>query len=228
VRKEGKLTSRSLTAEQRVLTLDAWLRSGLPAKDFAPLVGVSHHTLYNWKRRFTELGPAGLEEGQRGRPRGSRLPDVTKRAILLMKETNPDWGCQRISDVLYRGSGYPASPTAVGRVLKEAGYELEDIPTTPHRDKVRRFERTKPGQLWQTDLFTFVLKRQNRRVHLVVFLDDHSRFIVSHGIAVSATTEMVRETLRRGITGRHTGRHSRLKVWWDQELSGASGALSGG
>jgi hypothetical protein len=35
-----------------------------------------------------------------------------------------------------------------------------------------------PNQLWQTDLFTFMLKRQNRRAFLVAFMDDHSRFIV--------------------------------------------------
>ena len=29
------------------------------------------------------------------------------------------------------------------------------------------FERAKPNQLWHTDLFTFELKRQNRRVYLV-------------------------------------------------------------
>ncbi len=200
VKKAERHKPSSLTPEQRVLILDAWQRSGLPAKDFAPLVGVSHHTLYNWRRKFNELGPAGLEEKQRGGPRGSRLPDVTKRAIVLLKQSNPDWGCQRISDVLYRGRGYPASPKAVARVLKEAGYELEDVPTTPHRDKPRRFEREKPSQMWQTDLFSFVLKRQNRRVHVVVFLDDHSRFIVSYGMAISATTELVRETLRQAIT----------------------------
>jgi hypothetical protein len=32
--------------------------------------------------------------------------------------------------------------------------------------------------MWQTDLFTFVLRRENRRVHLVAFMDDHSRFLV--------------------------------------------------
>lgn len=200
VKKAERHKPTSLTSEQRVLILDAWQRSGLPAKDFAPLVGISYHTLYNWRRKFNELGPAGLEERQRGGPRGSRLPDVTKRAIVLLKQSNPDWGCQRISDVLYRGRGYPASPQAVARVLKESGYELEDVPTTPHRDKPRRFEREKPCQMWQTDLFSFMLKRQNRRVHLVAFLDDHSRFIVSYGLAISATTELVRETLRQAIT----------------------------
>jgi hypothetical protein len=56
------------------------------------------------------------------------------------------------------------------------------VASHPHPDKLRFFERAKPNQLWQTDLFTFALKRQNRRVYLVAFLDDHSRFIVSFGL----------------------------------------------
>ncbi len=42
----------ALTAEQRLLVLDAWRRSGLPAGDFAPLVGGPKHTLYAWKKKF--------------------------------------------------------------------------------------------------------------------------------------------------------------------------------
>ena len=34
------------TPEQRLLILDAWRRSGLPAGDFAPLVGLARHTFY--------------------------------------------------------------------------------------------------------------------------------------------------------------------------------------
>jgi hypothetical protein len=49
-------------------------------------------------------------------------------------------------------------------VLHEAGYEMEEVSTRPHPDQVHHFERAKANQLWQTDLFTFVLKRQNRRV----------------------------------------------------------------
>src|SRR5450432_3284709 len=36
-------TETHFTPEQRLLVLDAWRRSGLPAGDFAPLVGVSKH-----------------------------------------------------------------------------------------------------------------------------------------------------------------------------------------
>jgi hypothetical protein len=64
---------------------------------------------------------------------------------------------------------------------------------------VRRFERARPNQLWQTDLFTFVLKRQNRRVYLVAFMDDHSRFITGYGLHASQSSALVLEVLRAGI-----------------------------
>lgn len=191
---------RSFTPEQRLLLLDSWQRSGLPAGDFAALVGISKHTLYLWKKQFDELGPAGLLEQQRGAPRGSRVSEVTKRTILMLKTSHPEWGCQRISDMLARGPGLPACATTVSRILHEAGYEVVDEPTRPHPDQVRRFERAKPNELWQTDLFTFVLKRQNRRVYLVAFLDDHSRFVVSYGLHASCSTGLVIETLEAGIS----------------------------
>ncbi len=176
-----------LTPEQRLLLLDTWQRSGLPAADFAALVGVSKHTLFAWKQKFATSGPAGLLDAPKGGPKGSRLPDLTKRTILMLKKANPEWGCQRISDMLVRGPALPASPSAVAGVLHEAGYRMEEVPTRPHPDKPREFERAQPNQLWQTDLFTFILKRQNRRVYLVAFMDDHSRFLV--GYRTSATRQ---------------------------------------
>jgi len=194
-----ELKPAAYNPQQRLMILDCWQRSGLPAKDFATLVGVSKHTLYAWKQRFTQQGPAGLLEQPRGAREGSRLPDLTKRTILLLKQAHPDWGCERISQMLLRGPALPASPPAVSRVLHEAGYQLDETPTRPHPDKVRFFERARPNQLWQTDLFTFVLKRQNRRVYLVAFLDDHSRFLVSFGLHASQSTALVLEVLRAGI-----------------------------
>jgi transposase InsO family protein len=199
VKKEQGRTP-TLTAPQRLLLLDTWRRSGLPAGDFAAMVGLSRHTLYAWKKRFDREGPAGLLEAPRGGPKGSRLPELTKRTILMLKASNPEWGCQRISDLLGRGPALPASPGAVARVLHEAGYELEEVATRPHPDKVRHFERAKPNQLWQTDLFTFMLKRQNRRVYLVAFMDDHSRFIVGYGLHASQSSALVLEVLRAALT----------------------------
>jgi transposase InsO family protein len=198
--KKDQAPSAPPTAQPRLLLLDTWQRSGLPAGDFAALVGLSKHTLYAWHKKFTEQGPAGLEDQPRGGPSGSRLPELTKRTILLLKQAHPDWGCQRISDMLVRGPALPASASAVARVLHEAGYELEEVRTRPHADKVRHFERARPNQLWQTDLFSFVLKRQNRRVYLVAFLDDHSRFVVGYGLHASQSSALVLEVLRAAIT----------------------------
>jgi len=191
---------RSVTAPQRLLLLDCWRRSGLPAGDFSALVGISKHTLYKWNQQFEQFGPEGLMDQPRRERSGGRLPDLTKRTILMLKQSHPEWGCQRISDMLLRGPALAASPSTVARVLHEAGYEMVQEPTRVHPDKVRRFERAKPNQLWQTDLFTFMLKRQNRRVHLVAFMDDHSRFIVSYGLHATASTALVLEALEAGIS----------------------------
>ena len=189
----------SFGPEQRLLLLDTWRRSGLPAGDFAALVGISKHTLYTWNKRFEELGPAGLVSPPRGAKPGSRLPELTRRTILMLKQSHPEWGCQRISDVLARGPALPASASAVARVLHEAGYESVSEATRPHPPAEHRFERARPNQLWQTDLFTFMLKRQNRRVYLVAFMDDHSRFIVSYGLHASQSTALVLEVLEAAI-----------------------------
>jgi len=195
---ESRRPPVAVTPEQRLLVLDTWRRSGLPATAFAELVGVSKHTLYAWKKRFEEEGPAGLLD--RPRPKqGSRLPDLARRTVLMLKQDHPDWGCQRISDTLLRGPGLAASASAVATVLHEAGYVLEEAPTAPHPPRVQRFERAKPNQLWQSDLFTFLLKRQNQRVFLVAFMDDHSRFVVGYGLHASASGALVLEVFRSAL-----------------------------
>jgi transposase InsO family protein len=189
----------AFTPEQRLLILDAWRRSKLPAKDFGALVGVSKETLYGWQKRFEKEGPAGLEDKPRGGPKGSRLSEATRRAILMMKESHPEWGTERLHHLLLRTQGLFASPGAIAALLKEEGYEAPAPRAEPHEESVRHFERAAPNQLWQSDLFTFVLKRQNRRVYVVVFMDDHSRFVVGYGLGASASGGLVRETFEAAI-----------------------------
>jgi transposase InsO family protein len=196
---EEPVGRKEFTPQERLLILDTWQRSGLPAGDFAPLVGLSKHTLYGWKHRFDEEGPSGLMDRPRGPGKGSKLPDLTRRTILMLKGANPDWGTERISAMLERGPALPASPGAVARVLAEAGYELKEEPTRPHPAEPHRFERAVPNELWQTDLFTFNLKRQNRRLYLVAFLDDCSRFVVGYGLHATQSAQLVIEVLRSAI-----------------------------
>ncbi|MCC6739559.1 MAG: transposase [Planctomycetia bacterium] len=189
------------SAEWRLLILDTWTRSGLPAGDFLALMGniVGKHTLYAWKKRFEEGGAAGLVDRMREARTTDRLSEVTRRAIVMMKEAHPEWGVQRISDSLLRGPGLSASATTVLKVLHEAGYEAEEEGRKAHEAEPKRFERAAAQEMWQSDIFTFRLKRQNRNVHLVGFMDDHSRFIVGFGLHATASSALVIETLRAGI-----------------------------
>jgi transposase InsO family protein len=188
---------RSFTAADRLNLLDIWQRSGLGAPEFAVLVGVNKHSLYAWKQKFEKEGPAGLEDKPRGGD--SKLSELTRRTILMIKKAHPEYGCERISYLLVRGPALAASPTTVAKVLHDAGYVLSEEPTHKHGDMVRRFERASPNQLWQTDLFTFILKLQTTRVYLVGFMDDHSRFIVGYGLHASQSTALTLEVLRAAI-----------------------------
>jgi len=192
--------ARRYTPAERMLILDTWHRSGLAASVFAGIVGVSQGTLVGWRSRFEADGPAGLDDRPRGAPRGSRLPEPTRRAILMLKETHPEWGLDRIHDVMLRSDGFRASPGAIKRVLMEEGYVVESVSSTRHTPpRPIRFERARPNQLWQSDLFTFTLKRENRRVYLVGFLDDHSRFVVGFALGASGTNSLVRSAVEDSI-----------------------------
>ena len=70
-RKKEPSRLENFTGEQRLLLLDCWFRSKLPATEFSPLVGVTTATLYAWRRKFEDEGPAGLMGHRRGM-KGSR------------------------------------------------------------------------------------------------------------------------------------------------------------
>ena len=123
----------SLTAEQRLLLLDTWRRSGLPAGDFAPLVGLSRHTLYEWKRRFEAEGPAGLKDKQRGvaarQPpaRGHQAHHPDDQAGQSRLGLRAD---QRPVDARPGPARQPGRPSPAS--CTRPAIRLEEAPTRPH------------------------------------------------------------------------------------------------
>jgi transposase InsO family protein len=191
--------SPCVSAQDRLALLEIWSRSGLTAKEFCRFVKSSPQQLGAWKRSFERYGPAGLEPKSQGAPKGSRLPPATRRAILMMKRAHEDWGLDRIHDMLLRSEGFQASAAAIRRVLVEEGYEAELLPTRPREQRPRRFERAKPNQLWQSDLFTFTLPPKSHRLYVVVFLDDRSRFVTGHGVSASSSSSFVKDVFRTAV-----------------------------
>ena len=196
-----RVTAENLTPQQRLLLLDTWQRSGLPAGDFAALVGVSKHTLYAWKKQLRRRRARRAWWTSRAAGRtGSRLPELTKRTILHAQAGQPRLGLpadQRHAACAARPCRPVPRPWPACCTRPATSWRRCRPGRT--RTSVRRFERARPNQLWQTDLFTFMLKRQNRRVYLVAFMDDHSRFIVGYGLHASQSAALVLEVLRAAI-----------------------------
>jgi len=183
------------------LVVDSHLSAGRVADTF----GISEPTVSKWvaeHRAETE----GADQ-RSGRESADELGmDARHEAVLALKEEHPEYGTRRIRDVMRRFEGLGVSETLVRRVLHEAGLIEPTREPAPARQRPpRRFERAQPNQLWQSDIFTFLLRR-HERLYLTVFMDDHSRFIVGHALAHHQKSMLVMEALERGIAAFGTPR----------------------
>ena len=203
--KESTLQARrSFTGDERRQTVEAYQKSSLTQEDFAKAFGISKGTLKNWLERYREAGPKALERRPHAGKGKSRLKEALKEEIVQAKRRFPDFGFKRVRDYLARFRGLKVSAGAIQKTLATQ-QELES--PTPAQGKkrqvkkkiVRRFERAKPGQLWQSDITSFVLTRHGTRAYLTVFLDDFSRYIVSFALALHQKTELVTEAMLSGI-----------------------------
>jgi transposase InsO family protein len=207
-KKRSKHHAGPYSSEQRRQAVEAFLKSGMTRGDFARTWGMSLPSLSNWVKVYEKHGLQGLE-GASLRPdakkRGRKgLPASVRSEILAVKQENPEAGYRGVRNLLWRFRGVKVSPNTVGRTLREA--EIAPVPPrrkkrrTRKKSKVQRFERALPMQLWQTDITSLVLTRHSQRVYLTVFLDDHSRYVVSWALALQQTKEFVMETLLSGIS----------------------------
>ena len=195
-------TIRQYTPEQRREAVEGLAKSGLTQEDFAKRWGVTPRILRIWVKAYAAFGPKGLE-GHPGRKLGRRpVPAGTAAAIMAVKTRYPTFGLRKVRDFLARFQGVKASAPVIRRVVAETPLPQGSMPVKRRvmRPKPRFFERARPGQLWQSDLTSMTLPRTGQRVYLVVFLDDHSRYVVSWRLALRATADMVQECLLEGIS----------------------------
>jgi transposase InsO family protein/transposase-like protein len=198
-----KTKRRSYTPDEKRATVEAYQKSGMTLADFSATWGVSKATLGNWLRKHKTEGPKGLERKPHAGKGKSRLAVALRGEIVRAKGYFPAFGLKKLRDYLYRFRGVKVSPGAIKSALK-----AEAVPTEPppqrkkakKRKPARRFERAKPGALWQSDITSFVLTRHSTRVYLTVFLDDFSRYIVSFTLALHQKQDLVTEALLSGIS----------------------------
>jgi transposase InsO family protein len=162
--------------------------------------GVPYTTVLQWAawyRRGGDRQPS-LPVEARVRVRGAAQA-AKHAAILATQAAEPQAGSRRIRDVMKRFLGIGTSASTVQRVLAAEGrLQQRAAPKARVKRQPVRFERAEPNQLWQSDLFTFLLRR-HERLYVAAFLDDHSRYLVSLAMAHHQRSSLVLEALARGI-----------------------------
>jgi transposase InsO family protein len=199
------ITGPPRSAEERRAVIEAFQRAGLTIRAFARTWGLSEWTLRGWLKRFREQGPRGLEPQRAGRPKGSggfsSKPAAVRAEVIRTKLRFPLFGWRKVRDFLRRFQGVEVSTGTVARMLKDEGFAPQPVVKKRRRssDKIRRFERAHPGELWQSDITSFVLRRHGTRVYLTVFLDDFSRYVVSWALSTAQRGSLVVDCLMDGI-----------------------------
>jgi transposase InsO family protein len=181
------------TFEERLRVVKLHLEEGFTQEMVARETGVSYAAVGKWVQRYRREGEEGLKDRDHPGSR-TRLPEPVHNQILELKKEEPTRGIKRISQLLRRAFFLRASPKTVGQILRREG--LVKSPPKPRRNLVRPrfFERARPNQMWQTDIFTFRLG--GRYAYLIAFLDDYSRFLVGADLFRSHTAENVLEVFR--------------------------------
>ena len=201
----GEGRQRRYTPEEKRALLEACAKSGLSVANYARTMGIGSDTLFRWRRQYEAEGPRGLEPRRWGRPpgsgRGSRLPAPVQAAIVETKGRFPDFGLRKLRDYLGRFLQLKVSEGGVATVVKAmAAPPAAAAPRRKRRlEEPRRFERSRAGELWQSDITSYLLGRHHRRVYLTVFLDDFSRYVVSWNLQLHQRQELVTDCLLSGI-----------------------------
>jgi transposase InsO family protein len=183
-------------AEVKLLAIDA-LKAGIPSSEVCELIGVSNSALGKWRKLYQEGGEGALAR-QATNPGTRRICSHLERRIEQMRSDHPESGVRRIRDELRHGQGIGVSAETVRRVLNDAGLGNPPVQKNRRGPQTRRFEKDIPNSLWQIDIFTFNLKRMYP-VYLVGMIDDHSRYIVGHGLFRQQTSQAVLEVVKGAI-----------------------------
>jgi transposase InsO family protein len=187
---------KRFSVEVKVLAAKA-RQEGVSNTEVARMVGASTASVDKWWSAYREGGAEALITTQ-ANPGTRKLNAEIERRIEEHRRQNPQHGVRRISDELRRNEGLEVGHETVRRVVNDAGLGNTPVQAKRRRPQIRRFERELPNAMWQIDIFTFDLKRMYK-VYLVGMIDDHSRYIVGHGLFRQQKSEAVMEVVKGAI-----------------------------
>jgi putative transposase len=203
-RKRGRPNAVRYTPEFKLTVVKTAIEKRLSVDEVVDLYGISSATWSNWKKAYRKGGEPALAARPRpGRPPGGGLTDTAKaryRAdILETKRKHPYFGIARVWHWIRRTLFVPIPIRFVRRTLKDEGL-LQPVVRKRRRaaPAVKRFERSTPNQMWQSDITIFQIGK-GLKVYLIGFLDDHSRYLLGWGLYAGQSGQLVLDVLRRAF-----------------------------
>lgn len=154
---------------------------GMAVSEICVRARVSRKVFYSWWNRYQAEGWAGLQEKQRGRPKGPGLDRTLTRRVVKLRERY-GWGPSKIAGHL-RHKGFSIDHNQAYLIICDAG--LNHPIAAPRKVwGTKRFEREHSNSLWQADF-----KLCNDDYWMISYQDDHSRFITGSVKVWSPTGE---------------------------------------
>ncbi len=180
--------------EQRVRFVVAASMESRPFSALCAEYGISRPTGYLWLSRYRRQGLAGIAEQSR-RPHHS--PTQTgyglEQKVVQLRQCYPDWGARKLAVLLGR-QGIDLPATTIHRILLRYGLVQE---ADRHRPAVKRFERSRPNELWQMDFKG--PKNWPQPIGPLSVIDDHSRFLITLAAAGRPDGGLVKQQLEEAF-----------------------------
>ena len=166
-------------AEQRYQAVLAVIGEGRTVTEVAKQWNVDRSTLHRWLARYELEGLEGLGD-RTHRPESCphQMPAAVEAMVLELRRHRPYWGPRNLVLQLARKRVDPLpSESAVYRCLVRAGV-VEQARRHPRRETWKRWERSRPMELWQVDVLHGFLLADGTSAKALTGVDDHSRFCV--------------------------------------------------
>jgi transposase InsO family protein len=168
------------------------LEGGLSVTEVARRFGVVRQTVHDWLRAYARDGIMGLaDRSSKSASCPHQMPAAVEARVLALRREHPGWGPQTIVYELAREGVAPVpGRSSVHRALVRHG--LID-PQQRRRKKAdyKRWERSRPMELWQSDITGGVHLADGSQASIVTGIDDNSRFCVCAKVVVRATARPV-------------------------------------
>ena len=155
-------------------------------------LGISRYSLYDWRRKV-QRAAAGQGDSPTSGPDPADIEARRDKEILDLWRKHPGLGPSQIRNQLRR-QGVKVAVNTVRRVMEDAGYRPPKVKRDAHDE---RYEAVRPNHLWHLD---FVHRHINRtNTFTLILIDDHSRFVVGHGVDDAERADMVVETFNDAV-----------------------------